>query len=260
MDHHEPDGINEALAGTLRVSLTVAGQLAERSARAREQAARDARAHSEQHARELQARLDAERAAARAALAPVAREEWWQRAEPDDIARAWETAQAWRELDPRSTAGRRAHPRRAPRSLRHRHERSARRSRRRARRARGPRRAREGAGGQRARAIGEEAEATALLAGANRAEAAQNADRDHDRPDSERLDAGDHLAEAASREDLAAALEDVADSEAVEARVVAASNQARPAAEAVTATPPPRAPRARRARGAGRVKDRSRSR
>ena len=25
---------------------------------------------------------------------------WWQRAEPDDAARAWETAQAWRELDP----------------------------------------------------------------------------------------------------------------------------------------------------------------
>ncbi|MGH2715863.1 MAG: hypothetical protein ACRDM7_18640, partial [Thermoleophilaceae bacterium] len=59
---------------------------------------------------------------------------------------------------------------------------------------------------------------------------------------------------------LAAALGGVADGEAVEARVVATANQARPADEAV-ATPPRRASRARPARSAtGRVKDRSRSR
>jgi Relaxase/Mobilisation nuclease domain len=100
MHPHEPDGINETLAGTLRVGLTVAGQLAERAARAREQQAREAQAATEQQARELQARLDAERAAARAALASVHRPEWWRHAEPDQIARAWQTAQTWRDLDP----------------------------------------------------------------------------------------------------------------------------------------------------------------
>src|SRR4051794_27624202 len=98
--HQEPDGINEALAGALRVSLTAAAHAAEQLARSREQAARDARASGEHEARQLQRRRDAERAAARAALAPIAREEWWQRAEVEEIARAWETAQAWRELDP----------------------------------------------------------------------------------------------------------------------------------------------------------------
>ena len=243
-----------------RRALTVAGQLAERIARAREQAARDARGASEQHARELQARLDAERAAARAALAPVGRDDWWQRAEPDDIARAWETAQAWREHDPAARqAAERIHA-----ELRTRYGIDTRDLRadpaavRAALAARDT--ARAGAGGQRSRAHDEEAEAGALLAGANRADAAQDANRDGGRPDTDRVDADNHLAEAASREHLAAALKGVADGEAVEARVIAATNQARPAAEAVTATPPPRAPRARRARGAGRVKDRSRSR
>src|SRR4051794_39894232 len=101
MDHHqEPDGVNEALTGALRVSLTAAAHVAEQFARSREQAAREARAAGQQQTRELHARMDAEHAAARASLAPVAREEWWQRADVDEIARAWETAQAWLELDP----------------------------------------------------------------------------------------------------------------------------------------------------------------
>src|SRR3954453_21824148 len=100
MDHHqEPDGMNEAVTGALGVSLTAAAHVAEQLARSREQAARDARAAGQHEARELQARLDAERATARDALAPLAREEWWQRADVDEIARAWQTAQAWRELD-----------------------------------------------------------------------------------------------------------------------------------------------------------------
>ena len=43
----EPDRIDEALRGTLRVGLTVAGQLAERALRARELSAREAQARSE---------------------------------------------------------------------------------------------------------------------------------------------------------------------------------------------------------------------
>lgn len=96
----EPDGIDEAFEGGLRVGLTVAGRVAEVAARAREQAARDAAAVSEQHARELRVRLNAERAAARAALAPLRREEWWASARPEQVAAGWETARAWSGVDP----------------------------------------------------------------------------------------------------------------------------------------------------------------
>jgi hypothetical protein len=252
--HHEPDGINEALSGTLRVALTVAGQVAERMARAREQAARDARAASEHEARELQARLDAERAAARAALAPLTREEWWRHAAPNDIAQAWETAQAWRDLDPvAQQASERIHT-----EVHARYQLDTRDLRADLAAVRAALAAREGAAAQRSRSDEEETETVALLAGANRLDVAQDADRQDNR--SAGGDA-DHLTEAASREDLARGLQGVADAETVEARVVAATNQARPAVEAVTA-PPARAPRARPSRGSGRGrgKDRSRSR
>ena len=83
---------------------------------------------------------------------------------------------------------------------------------------------------------------------------------DASRRDVELDDADRHLGEAVSREVLAASLTGVAEQETVQARVVAATNQARPAREAVAAAPR-RAPRARRARTpAGRERDRSQSR
>ena len=57
----EPDGINETFESTTRVAMQAAGLLAERIARARQQAQHDAQAASEQQARELQTRLDAAR-------------------------------------------------------------------------------------------------------------------------------------------------------------------------------------------------------
>jgi hypothetical protein len=247
MDHHqEPDGINEALTGALRVSLTAAAHAAEQLARTREQAARDARSAGEHEARQLQARLDGERTAARAALAPVAREDWWQRAGVEEITRAWETAQAWQGLDPDARhAAERIHD-----QLRERYGLDTR-----------DLRAVEGAVREalaqrerEARARSEDQEAVALLAGAERAQADQDVRRDHQPPASI-----DRVAEPADREILAAALHGVADEETVEARVVAATNQAQPASEAIT-TPPQRTPRARPARRAARSKDRSRSR
>jgi hypothetical protein len=99
MAEHEPDGVNETFQSAARVAITAGGLMAERMMRAREQAMRDAQAQSEQHARELQARMDSERAAARAALAPVGRDEWWDRAGAEQIGVAWETANAWRHVD-----------------------------------------------------------------------------------------------------------------------------------------------------------------
>jgi hypothetical protein len=95
----ESDGIGEAFDGHIRIALSVATQMAERFARLREELARNAQARTEQHTRELQARFDAERNAARASLAPVQQREWWNHADVSDIAAAYEAAEAWRSVD-----------------------------------------------------------------------------------------------------------------------------------------------------------------
>lgn len=96
----ESDGIGDEFDGQMRVALTVATQMGERFARLREELARNAQARTEQQTKELQARFDAERNAARASLAPVQQQEWWNTAGVDDIATAYETAEAWRTVDP----------------------------------------------------------------------------------------------------------------------------------------------------------------
>lgn len=240
----QADGIDEALEATLRVAMTVAGRMAETRARAREQQQRDAQAASQQDGRELAARLTAERAAARAALAPVEREEWWQRAQPAEIAHAWETANAWKEIDPdvaRTVDRLRGQVRErygldvenlaadpsavaAALAARDRDDRSA--------------------IAERANARSEQTEATLLLAAADRA--------DHDAETGQRdavEDAGLHVYDSAERrEQLAASLESSADAETIEAGVVADTNQAHPARDAVAATPS-RASVAMRSRG-----------
>ncbi|MGW6132372.1 hypothetical protein ACWFNE_20290 [Cellulomonas sp. NPDC055163] len=60
---------------------------------------RQAQARAEERARDLEQRVAAERAAARAELAVVARDEWWDKATQQDVARAWTVATAWAPLD-----------------------------------------------------------------------------------------------------------------------------------------------------------------
>lgn len=91
--------VEASATAAVRTAVAVAAQLAQQIARMREQSAREAEAASAQRAREFQARLDAERAAAHAALAPLAREDWWQRADQEQIMRAYEVAHAWEEID-----------------------------------------------------------------------------------------------------------------------------------------------------------------
>ena len=95
----ESDGIADAFDGQVRIALTVATQMAERFARLREELARTAQARTEQQTRELQTRFDAQKNAARASLAPDKQTEWWSHAGVDDIAAAYETAEAWRAVD-----------------------------------------------------------------------------------------------------------------------------------------------------------------
>ena len=249
MNDQEPDGVNEALLASTRVALTVGGLVAERAMRAREQAHREAEAISRQETRELEGRMDAERAAARASLAPVRDSEWWDRARPDDIGLAWETANAWRDLDPdanrtvdhmRDELRRRyaidadsldADPAAVQQALERRE------------------RALRLASQEREQARSEDALAVPLMASANAADRAQDRDRpDRDDGREDRADGEELYDSADRRRELADSLEGVADAETIEARVVADTNQGRPAQDAV-ASGPTRTPAARRARG-----------
>lgn len=95
----DTDGVGETFDNSLRIALTVASQFGERFARLREEWNRQREAAATQEARELQSRLDAERAAVRGQLAVVDQPSWWDRADVRDIAGAREAAVAWRDHD-----------------------------------------------------------------------------------------------------------------------------------------------------------------
>jgi colicin import membrane protein len=96
----EADGMDDAVEVAMRTGLMVASRIGEQLARMREEEQRNIAAAEEQRARQLQERFDAQRAAARAQLAPVARDDWWDKATPAMIERAHETATAWKAYDP----------------------------------------------------------------------------------------------------------------------------------------------------------------
>lgn len=96
----ESDGIYEALDGQFRLAISVAGQIGELIARARENTLRRARAVDENEARDLTAHLDAERSAARAELATVRDPGWWDHATTGQVAHAWQVSRAWAADDP----------------------------------------------------------------------------------------------------------------------------------------------------------------
>ena len=100
----ESDGMDDLLDGGLRQSLMMASRIAETLTRQRQEAQRQQEHHDTQAAHEAQARLAAERTAARAALVPVEKDQWWDKAQPSDIATAYAIAEAWKEHDPAALA------------------------------------------------------------------------------------------------------------------------------------------------------------
>jgi hypothetical protein len=96
----EADGMDDAVNGAMRTGLMVASRIGEQLARIREEDQRTIAAAEEHRARLLQARFDAQRAAARAQLAPTARDDWWDKATPEMIQQAHETATTWKAYDP----------------------------------------------------------------------------------------------------------------------------------------------------------------
>ena len=247
----ESDGIDEALEGMSRVALTVAGRLGEQLARAREQELRRAQASEEQQARELQARFDAERAAARTQLAPVMDNRWWDTANGRDVERVHEAATAWKDHDPaardaaeviRDQVQRRygldvnnlgANEATVAEALAK------------------AERDREQAEQERRSGRDENAQAVQLLAEADRED--RNRERDvteeNQHPEALREEAGIKYDSAERRQELAASLEGIADREAVQARLSADQDQGTPASAAVAKTTG-RSPKARKTRGA----------
>jgi hypothetical protein len=100
----ESDGIDDVLDGGMRQSLLIASRIAETLARRRQEAQRLQEHQDAQTAHEAQARLTAERSAARAVLAPVGKDQWWDKAQPADIATAHAVAEGWKDHDPTALA------------------------------------------------------------------------------------------------------------------------------------------------------------
>ena len=269
--------------------MTTAARMGEQLARAREKHAREAQTRSEHAAREYAGRFTAERDAARAALAPVHRPQWWDGAQSEDVTKAYQTATAWKDIDPEAA---RAEQRIVeevrtrfgvdlnrdgdPRGVT---DTSAREE-----------RARANAQDERGAARVDTAQAVGLMAGADaadqRAEAAEEQTSEsepwYDTDDPFFMESGPFSPEppdwsndllhgdgpdegaaaelrkdghaaydsAERRHELAASLDHIGNSAAVDARLHADASQGRPATDA-TANAPGRAPKARKSRGSG---------
>ena len=100
----ESDGMDEFLDGGMRQSLMIASRIAETLARRRQESQRQQEHQDAQAAHEAQARLTADRSAAHAALAPVNKDQWWDKAQPHDIATAHAVAEGWKDHDPAALA------------------------------------------------------------------------------------------------------------------------------------------------------------
>lgn len=227
MAEPETDGIAEVFDEAMRLAISAAGRISEQRIRERERQIRETHAQSEQTARELHGRIDAQRAAALAQLEPTRHPEWWDRASVDDVANAWEAAQEWRDRDVEARA---AAERMRPEII--------------ARYGVDPEQVGIDSAGaadtaDRAGERAQQLEATAIVGSADRGERAEALDYDSaDRRERRSI----ALAEAGVDEDV------------VESHRLADTSQALPAREAV-ADAPRRGPRARRAPATSRRRD-----
>lgn len=96
----ESDGMDDVVDGGLRQSLMIASRIAETLARKRQESQRQQEHADSQAAHEAAARLAAERSAAHAVLAPVEKDQWWDKAQAFDIATAYAVAEGWKDHEP----------------------------------------------------------------------------------------------------------------------------------------------------------------
>jgi hypothetical protein len=100
----ESDGMDDVVDGGMRQSLMIASRIAETLARRRQESHRQQEHQDAQAAHDAQVRLSAERSAAHAALAPVEKEQWWDKAQSNDIVTAHAVAEGWKDHDPAALA------------------------------------------------------------------------------------------------------------------------------------------------------------
>ncbi len=93
---NETDGIEEAFEEQLRAMVSGAKKTADKIARIREELRRRMQEASELEAKQIESRIADERRAARSELTDIYSPEWWERATPEQISHAYETARAWR--------------------------------------------------------------------------------------------------------------------------------------------------------------------
>jgi hypothetical protein len=97
---HEPsDGIAEEVERQLQLALATAAIAARRAIAARQHAIEQAQRDSEQAARTINARIEAERLLATERLRPVFDPAWWETAGPQDVGDMWQDANSWRDPD-----------------------------------------------------------------------------------------------------------------------------------------------------------------
>ena len=100
----ESDGIDDVLDGGIRQSLMIASRIAETIARRLQESQRQREQQITQTGYEAQARLAADRSSAHAVLAPVEKDQWWDKAQAHDIATAYAVAEGWKDHDPTALA------------------------------------------------------------------------------------------------------------------------------------------------------------
>ncbi len=96
----ESDGIEEALAGVVRLTVTAGARLGSELARAREARLRELRRTDEREASRLADRFEAEKRVTAAELAQVHQADWWECADPARIGQTYATARAWAPAAP----------------------------------------------------------------------------------------------------------------------------------------------------------------
>jgi len=94
------DGITEAGEETLRSMLTSAARAGEHISRRREATKRAAAEKDSQTAREMQSRLEAEKQLGQAQLDKTHDSQWWEQAQPAEVAEAYQNARAFEPEDP----------------------------------------------------------------------------------------------------------------------------------------------------------------
>ncbi|MDF9277610.1 hypothetical protein P4U43_07390 [Arthrobacter sp. EH-1B-1] len=96
---HTPDGANDLLRGQAQAALAVAGRLGEMLARQRAERQQELQRATNEERLKLEEGFEAERAVMRTQLSAAHQPQFWEAAQPQDIATHYALAQKWEPID-----------------------------------------------------------------------------------------------------------------------------------------------------------------